>query len=236
MSNEAKTILIVEDDRDIQELMRYNLEMAGYQVRSAYRGDDALKELDEALPQLVILDLMLPGIDGLDVLKGIRFDRGLKHLPVIIASAKSEESDVITGLELGADDYLPKPFSPKILTARVKALLRRADKPQADAGSDQGFSTKAGLSMDPIRFTCTLADAPISLTATEFSLLYLLANEGGRVFTRNQMISSVKGSDYPVTERSIDVQIATLRKKLGNCGEFIRTVWGVGYKYQEGDN
>lgn len=235
----VKTILVVEDEKDIQELICYYLKMEGFRIEQASTGDEALRSVREEKPDLVVLDLMLPGIGGLEVLKQIRFSMNLKTLPVIIASARTEESDIIMGLELGADDYLPKPFSPKVLTAKVKALLRRVagslDSHSPDGTDKQTITTAGGLVMDPVRYTCRLNGQEILFTATEFALLYLMAGESGRVFTRNQLISSVKGSDYPVTERSIDVQIASLRRKLGSAGESVRTVWGIGYKYQEQD-
>lgn len=238
-SNGQKTILVVEDEMDIQELIRYHLQMEGFKVERAMSGDEAVTALRANEPDLVVLDLMLPGINGLEVLKNIRFVMNLKSLPVIIASARTEESDIITGLELGADDYLPKPFSPKVLTAKVKALLRRVqgDKEASANGEpvQKNIGTPAGLAMDPLRHSCFFKDQEISFTATEFALLYLMVSESGRVFTRNQLISTVKGSDYPVTERSIDVQIASLRRKLGVAGEAVKTVWGIGYKYQEQD-
>ncbi len=234
-----KTILVVEDEMDIQELICYHLQMEGFRVERASTGDGALQAIQTNAPDLVVLDLMLPGISGLEVLKNLRFVMNLKSLPVIIASARTEESDIITGLELGADDYLPKPFSPKVLTAKVKALLRRVQGDrEASAGEtpvQRNISTPAGLTMDPLRHTCYFKGEEIAFTATEFALLYLMASESGRVFTRNQLISTVKGSDYPVTERSIDVQIASLRRKLGMAGEAVKTVWGIGYKYQEQD-
>ncbi|MDY4611139.1 MAG: response regulator transcription factor [Sphaerochaetaceae bacterium] len=236
-SGGKQTILVVEDEMDIQELICYHLRMEGFQVERASAGDEALRIIQTNEPNLVVLDLMLPGISGLEVLKNLRFVMNLKSLPVIIASARTEESDIITGLELGADDYLPKPFSPKVLTAKVKALLRRVqgdrEAPTNGDIAQKNVITPAGLTMDPLRHTCSFKGEEINFTATEFALLYLMVSESGRVFTRNQLISTVKGSDYPVTERSIDVQIASLRRKLGVAGEAVKTVWGIGYKYQE---
>lgn len=232
-----KTILVVEDEVDIQELVCYHLKQEGFNVERAESGDIALKMIQSNEPDLVVLDLMLPNLSGLEVLKHVRFNMDLKSLPIIIASARTEESDIITGLELGADDYLPKPFSPKVLTAKVKALLRRVEGDRESSTSGEAIpkniSTQAGLVMDPLRHTCSFNGEEINFTATEFALLYLMVSESGRVFTRNQLISTVKGSDYPVTERSIDVQIASLRRKLGAAGDAVKTVWGIGYKYQE---
>ena len=176
---------------------------------------------------------MLPVISGLDVLKTIRFAWGLSALPVIIVSARTDEIDVITGLELGADNYLPKPFSPKVLVANVKALLRRSATRQSGEDMENRHISVGELEIDEDRHEIFWKDNPILLTAYEFSLLSLLASSPGRVFTRNQIISSIKGEDYPVTERSIDVQIASLRRKMGEGGSAIKTVWGIGYSYQE---
>ncbi|MCH3917755.1 MAG: response regulator transcription factor [Spirochaetia bacterium] len=218
-------ILVVEDELDIQELIAYQLQQEGFKVIRANDGEEAIEKLKEKEPDCMILDLMLPRLNGLEVLKIARYELGYKELPILIASARSEESDIITGLELGADDYLTKPFSAKVLTAKVKARLRHEKK------NEDGPLSRQGLTMDPSKRECTFEGTSLILTASEFNLLLLLFRNEGRVFTRDQLISSTKGEDYPATERSIDVQIASLRKKLGTCGKRIRTVWGIGYKY-----
>jgi len=230
-----KRILVVEDEPDIQELICYHLAKEGFITLKASDGEAALSCVEHDKPDLVLLDLMLPGVSGIDVLKTIRFTWNLPGLPVIIVSARTDESDIITGLELGADNYLPKPFSPKVLVANVKALLRRTSKTdQTNAiPSDGQLIVTGNLSIDPVRHEVSLDGQPVGLTATEFSLLSLLATTPGRVFTRNQLISGIRGESYPVTERAIDVQIATLRRKLGIGGQAIKTVWGIGYTYQE---
>lgn len=230
---QAKTILIVEDEPDIQELIRYHLEKEGFATVKASSGREALDIIERTHPDLVLLDLMLPVVSGLDVLKTIRFTWGLSSLPVIIVSARTDEIDVITGLELGADNYLPKPFSPKVLVANVKALLRRAAARQSGEEMENRHISVGELEIDQDRHEVFWKGNPVLLTASEFSLLALLASSPGRVYTRNQIISSIRGDDYPVTERSIDVQIASLRRKMGDGGSAIKTVWGIGYSYQE---
>ncbi|MFA6846256.1 MAG: response regulator transcription factor [Sphaerochaetaceae bacterium] len=224
----AQKLLIVEDEVDIAELICYQLAKEGYQTTVAPDGKVALEKLQSETFDCIILDIMLPYIDGLEVLKRMRYSLNIQT-PVIIASAKGEEQDIITGLELGADDYLAKPFSQKVLMAKVKSLLRRVNGIKSEAKS----VNTDNLTIDESRHTCLCQGKNIELTATEFSLLQTLAQEEGRVFTRGQLINAVKGNDYPVTERSIDVQIATIRRKLGDWGSSLRTVWGVGYKYQE---
>lgn len=229
-----KTILVVEDEPDIQELIRYHLEKEGFTTLKASSGREALEIIEHSRPDLVLLDLMLPGVGGMEVLKTIRFTWKLPSLPVIIVSARTDETDVITGLELGADNYLPKPFNPKILVANVKALLRRASTVGTSEEEERKKHISVGdLEIDQIRHEAFWKENPVMLTASEFSLLTLLASSPGRVYTRNQIISGMRGDDYPVTERSIDVQVASLRRKLGDGGGAIKTVWGIGYSYQD---
>ena len=230
-----KQILVVEDEPDIQELICYHLIKEGFSTLQASNGNEALKIIEKHPPDLVLLDIMLPGLSGIEVLKKIRFTWNLTDLPVIIVSARTDESDIITGLELGADNYLPKPFNPKVLVANVKALLRRSEQTSKGKPSDDGSQAivAGNLEIDPLRHEAFWEGKPILLTATEFSLLSLLASTPGRVFTRNQIITGLRGNDYPVTERAIDVQIASLRKKMGEGGVAIKTVWGIGYSYQD---
>ncbi len=225
----SKQILIVEDDEDIAELIQFHLQKQGYAIALAMDGQNALDQFDRNVPDMILLDVMLPVMDGLEVLKAIRYDRH-SNLPIIIESARGEESDIITGLELGADDYITKPFSPSVLAAKVKSLFRRLQNDRKPG--EERVSTKH-LLLDKSKHSCLASGESIELTATEFSLLCTMANEPERVFTRSQLISTTKGSDYPVTERSIDVQIATIRRKLKKEGEAIKTVWGIGYKFQE---
>lgn len=233
-------ILVVEDEQDIQELICYHLSKEGFATYKASDGETALESITRDKPDLVLLDLMLPKLSGLDVLKTVRFTWQKRDLPIIIVSARTDETDVITGLELGADNYLPKPFSPKVLVANVKALLRRASEPSKDP-KETGDSVPPAeqiiihslLRIDPVRHEASWDGTLIPLTATEFALLQLMASNPGRVFTRNQLISGMRGDDYPVTERAIDVQIASLRRKLGDGGLIIKTVWGIGYSCQD---
>mgnify|MGYP006293633217 FL=1 len=229
-------ILVADDERDIQELVSYNLIKNGYLVTTVASGEDAITRARSDIPDLVILDLMLPGVDGLDVCKIIKNDSSTSHIPVIMLTAKGEEVDVVTGLEVGADDYITKPFSPRVLVARVRALFRKQQKQQAAAeetDSDLTTITRGGLIVDPGRHEVTVNGKRVDLTYSEFRTLHYLAKRPGWVFSRNQIIEAVHGDDYPVTERSVDVQIVGLRKKLGAYGDHIETVRGVGYRFRE---
>ncbi|MGH0053507.1 MAG: response regulator transcription factor [Sphaerochaetaceae bacterium] len=222
-----ETILVVEDDIDIRELERYTLASIGYTVLEAEQGAQALDLLKSHHVDLIVLDIMMPVLDGLATIKTIRYTLE-NHVPIIVVSARGEESDIITALELGADDYLSKPFSAKVLASKIRAVLRRTQETEQQPPLVQA----AGLVMDQQKHQCLLEGTEVELTATEFALLYLLASNPEQVFTRNQIISKVKGDDYPVTDRSIDVQVATLRKKLGIYGTRIKTIWGIGYTYK----
>jgi two-component system phosphate regulon response regulator PhoB len=223
-------ILIVEDDEDIQELLEYNLKKAGYAVTSVTRGEEGMRSLRSVLPDLVLLDLMLPGLDGLEVCKQMKQDRRLARVPVIMISARGEEADVVIGLELGADDYLAKPFSPRVLLARVKAVLRRNGE---EHEKDSPVLLRGSLVIDAGRHDVSVDGERVGLTPTEFGVLHLLAGKPGWVFTRQQIVDAVRGEDYAVTERSVDVQIVGLRKKLGDAARFIETVRGIGYRFTE---
>jgi two-component system phosphate regulon response regulator PhoB len=180
-------------------------------------------------PDLIVLDLMLPGIDGLEVCKRLKADSDLRETPVVMLTAKGEESDIVAGLELGADDYITKPFSGKVLVARVRRLLRKV----IDASEDKGLVKIHGLVIDPGRHEVTLNDEPVTLTLTEFNILHTLARRPGMVFTRYQIVDSIHGDDYLVTDRAVDVQIVALRRKLGSSGKLIETVRGVGYRFKD---
>jgi len=223
-------ILAVDDEEDILELLRFNLSREGYQVSCAETGEDALRMARTKPIDLMVLDLMLPGLDGLDVTRKIKNDPKLRHIPIIMLTAKGEEADVVTGLELGASDYVTKPFSPRILVARIKAALRSVTKTPVD---DQEIIRIRGIEIHPGRRQVTLDDRQIELTYTEFQVLHYLAKRPGWVFTRSQIVDAVRGDDYPVTDRSVDVQIVGLRKKLGEYGACIETVRGVGYRFKE---
>jgi len=222
-------ILVIDDEKDLIELVRYNLEKEGFQVRAAQDGEAGLSAAIKELPDLILIDLMLPGIDGLDVCRSLRSNDRTARIPVIMLTAKSEESDRILGLELGADDYVTKPFSPRELVARIKAVLRRTSVKQAPAE----VIRRGRLSIDLARREINCAGESIILTATEFRLLQFFASHPGRVFSRAELIDSVLGRDVSVENRTIDVHITGLRRKLGNCSDWIETVRGFGYRFRE---
>ena len=225
-----KTILVVDDEEDILELVRFNLAREGYTVLSAPSGEAAWRIIGKTQVDLLILDLMLPGMDGLELTRRIKGDAHINTMPIVMLSAKGEEVDIVTGLELGADDYMTKPFSPRVLIARVRSVLRRRIQPQAD---ENEIITVHELVIDPGRRSVLVNGSPADLTFTEFQVLALLARRPGWVFTRTQIVDAVRGDDYPVTDRSVDVQIVGLRKKLGDGGRYIETVRGVGYRFKE---
>ena len=223
-------ILVVDDEEDILELVRYNLDREGYQVVCAISGEEALDAATSEHVDLIILDLMLPGIDGLEVARRLKQNTATKEIPIVMLTAKGEEADVVTGLELGADDYVTKPFSPRILIARMKAVIRRRG---GDVDPENEVLTIRELSIHTGRRHVTANGKALDLTYTEFQVLYFLARRPGWVFTRSQIVDAVRGDDYPVTDRSVDVQIVGLRKKLGSLGHYIETVRGVGYRFIE---
>ena len=223
-------ILIVEDEEDILELVSFNLAKEGYQIIGVLSGEDAVRKMKSESIGLVVLDLMLPGIDGLEVAKILQSDPKTKHVPIIMLTAKGEEADIVTGLELGADDYITKPFSPKVLNARVRAVLRRQT---SKVNEDMAAVRIHDLEIHPGRRRVDAGGESVDLTYTEFQVLYFLARRPGWVLTRTQIVDAVRGSEYPVTDRSVDVQIAGLRKKLGSYGRYIETVRSVGYRFQE---
>ena len=224
-----ENILVVEDEEDIQELVSYNLNREGYVTICVGTGEEGLEKIRQTMPDLVLLDLMLPGLDGLRVCKILKNDSKTSHIPIIMVSAKGEEADIVAGLEMGADDYIAKPFSTKVLIARVRSVLRRGEA-QEETGK---VIKRKDLVINPGRREVLLKGESITLTFSEFEILQLLAKKPGWVYTRNQIVNDVKGDDYPVTERAIDVQIVGLRKKLGKCGDYIETIRGVGYRFRD---
>jgi two-component system phosphate regulon response regulator PhoB len=226
-----ESICVVEDELDIAELIAYNLKKEGYGVRVVQTGEEAIPRISETVPDLVILDLMLPGVDGLEVCRRLKQGDATRDVPVIMLTAKSEDSDIIAGLEVGADDYITKPFSPRILVARIRAVLRRA-RFREEAQSLSRI-TIHGIEIDVPRHEVKCNGQVVPLSATEFGVLHFLAGSPGWVFSRRKIISAVKGDDYWVTERSVDVQILGLRKKLGSCGDAIETIRGFGYRMRE---
>jgi two-component system phosphate regulon response regulator PhoB len=223
-------ILVVDDEEDILELLRFNLSREGYQISCAASGEDALSLVRSEIPDLIVLDLMLPGMDGLEVTRSLKNNLSTKNIPIVMLTAKGEEADIVTGLELGADDYITKPFSPRILVARVRAVLRRNVKEATDETSALRVHD---LVIHPGRHEVVVEDKPVDLTFTEFGILNYLARRPGWVFTRFQIVDAIRGGDYPVTDRSVDVQIVGLRRKLGPAGKYIETVRGVGYRFKE---
>ncbi|RKY52537.1 MAG: DNA-binding response regulator [Candidatus Neomarinimicrobiota bacterium] len=223
-------ILVVDDEEDILELVRYNLSKEGYSVTCVTSGEEALSNARSNIPDLLILDLMLPGVDGIDVCRILKNDPKTEGIPIIILSAKGEEADIVTGLEMGADDYITKPFSPRILIARIKAVFRRKKLEPQDGSKVIKIHN---LLIDPTRHEVLVDGEHVDLTRTEFRIIQFLAQRPGWVFTRYQIVDNVQGEDYPVTERSVDVHIVGLRKKLGSSGRYIETVRGIGYRFRK---
>ncbi|MCZ7555366.1 MAG: response regulator transcription factor [Bacteroidia bacterium] len=224
-------ILVVEDEEEILELITYNLSREGYDVRAVSAGEEALKLIQNKAPDLMLLDLMLPGVDGLEVCKAVKGNPATKDISIIMLTARSEEADIVTGLELGADDYITKPFSRRVLLARVKAVLRRRSEPETPESG--GILRIHNILINPGRHEVLIDDQEVQLTLTEFRVLHFLASRPGWVFTRSQIVEAVRGDGYPVTDRSVDVQIVGLRKKLEDAGKYIETVRGVGYRFME---
>ena len=222
-------ILAVDDEEDILELIQFNLNREGYKVSTATSGEDALRKVYSKNPDLILLDLMLPDLDGFAVARKLKEDPKKRHIPIIMLTAKGEESDIVTGLELGADDYIVKPFSPRILIARVRTLLRRLDT----SNSKNDILEIKDLVIDPLKHIVSVKGEPVELTVSEFQILYFLAKKPGWVFTRSKIVDEIRGNNYAVTDRSVDVQIVGLRKKLKECGSYIETVRGVGYRFGE---
>lgn len=221
-------ILVVDDERDIIELVSYNLEKEGFKVIAASDGEKALELVSSEEPEIIILDLMLPGIDGLDVCRELKRNDQTTSIPIIMLTAKGEESDIVIGLELGADDYITKPFSPRILVARVKAVLRRIESKK----EVPKLIRINQLSIDLVRHQVTYRGKTLILTSTEFNLLILLAQNRGRVFTRDQILDKAWKEESFVVDRTVDVHVRRLRQKLGQASRFIETVRGVGYRFK----
>ena len=221
------TILVVDDEEDIRELISLNLTREGYEIIAVETGEEALAQARRGVATLIILDLMLPGIDGLEVCKRLKADPQTRPIPVVMLTAKGEEADIVTGLELGADDYITKPFSGKVLVARVRRILRR----KSETAGENGVVSVHELTIDPARHEVLIQARPVELTLTEFNILHTLARRPGRVFTRYQIVDAIHGDDYLVTDRAVDVQIVSIRKKLGPCAKYIETVRGVGYRF-----
>ena len=230
----TERILIIEDDPEIQEMLRYAFAAEGWKLIQAKTGEEGLGFLDTEGADCIILDIMLPGMDGFKTLKKIRADESRQSIPIIMCSARGEEADVVAGLELGADDYVVKPYSPRVLAARIRAGLRRKE---AGVPADGTFFRFGNLSLDVEKHGCFLGhtsgeQVSVDLSATEFAILAHLMGHPDIVFSRQKLITAIRGPDYPVTDRSVDVQILGLRKKLEEAGDMIETIRGVGYRFR----
>lgn len=231
--HEKATILVVEDEPDLREVVRYNLEREGFRILESEDGEEGLDLLREQLPDLVLLDIMLPGMDGIEICRSIKYDPHTRSIPVIMVTARGDESDIVLGLGVGADDYIIKPFSPRELTARVKAVLRRGKlREEADASER---IVRERLVIDRARHRVLVDGTEVNLTPTEFRLLEVLASRPGRVFTRDQLIHRALGEEVIVTQRNVDVHIRSVRKKLESARDLIETIRGVGYRFLESE-
>jgi two-component system, OmpR family, alkaline phosphatase synthesis response regulator PhoP len=226
-------ILVVEDEHDIRELLSHHLLKEGYRVAGAASGEDALRLAESQRPNLILLDLMLPGMDGLTVCRRLKADPQTAGILVVMLTAKGDEADVIAGLNLGANDYVTKPFSPRVLMARVRAALRRQPAQGADGAAEDQVIQIHELTIHLGRHEVLVGGEPAELSATEFRVLRFLAGRPGWVFTRQQILDAVHGDHYAVTDRAVDVQIVGLRKRLDEAGKYIETVRGVGYRFKE---
>ena len=227
----TKRIFVIEDDHDINDLIVYNLKKEGYEVSSLYKGDEAVEYALKIKPDLIILDVMLPGVDGLDICRHLRSEASMKSVPVLMLTAKSEESDQLLGLQMGADDYMLKPFSPKLLLARIKVLLRRVQAaPLSVAGEKRDFH---GLVIDLLKHKVSYGHQVIALTQIEFDILEFLSRSPGRVYTREQILDAVWKEGKFIVDRAVDVHVRGLRKKMGAAEDLIETVRGVGYCFKE---
>ncbi|MFT6071047.1 MAG: two-component system phosphate regulon response regulator PhoB [Bacteriovoracaceae bacterium] len=223
-------ILIAEDEEDIRELIHFNLFKEKFIVETAANGAEALEKAKAIKPDLMLLDIMMPEMDGLEVCRNIRSDKSFDNTGIVMLTAKGDEEDIIKGLELGADDYIIKPFSPKVVIARVKAVLRRR---KVEPPKEEEVFEIYGIKIDSTKRRVFLDEVEVSLTFTEFQILSLLSMKAGWVFTRSQIVDTIRGDNHAVTDRSVDVQIVGLRKKLGIKGDLIETVRGVGYRFKE---
>ncbi len=227
-----KNIFVVEDEEDILDLIRHHLSKEGYGVSTATNGMEAVKAIQRKPPDLILLDLMLPGMDGLDVCRMLKKNTKTDDIPILMVTAKDEESDVVTGLELGADDYIVKPFRMKELIARVRAALRRRRGPPPDL---EAAVRVKDIEINPGRHEVRVGAELVEMTVSELRILHLLAGRPGWVMTREQIVDAVKGEDYAVTDRAVDVQIVGIRRKLGDRADYIETVRGVGYRFRDED-
>jgi DNA-binding response OmpR family regulator len=224
-------VVVIEDEADIAEVIEYSLSREGYETGVSHDGQAGLELVQTTLPDLVLLDLMLPGLDGMEVCRELKADRATRHIPVIMVTAKGDEADIVLGLSMGADDYVSKPFSPKELVARVKAVLRRSATKMETKSTDRIILP--GVVIDVGRHEVLVDGESVAFTATELRLLHFMASSPGRVFTRNHLLTRVIGEDVIVVDRNIDVHVRAVRKKLGEHHELIETIRGVGYRFQD---
>lgn len=228
-----KKILVVEDDRDISELITYNLEREGYEVACLYDGSHVVDFVNKRRPELIILDLMLPEVDGIEICRTLKSDPATKPIPIVMLTAKSEEADVVVGLQMGADDYIPKPFSPQVLVARIKAISRRMADLQSSAAPIDNLRNFGDFSIDLLKHKISFKGREVKLTSIEFDIVEFLSRSPGRVWSREQILDNVWKEGKFIIDRAVDVHVRGLRKKLGNAEDYIETVRGVGYRFKD---
>ena len=231
----GENILIIEDDPEIQEMLKYSFAQEGWKLHEAKTGEEGFDYLRKKPADCIILDINLPGMDGFKTLKKIRSDSRFRTIPIIMCTARGEEADIVTGLELGADDYVVKPYSPRVLAARIRAGLRRRETealPEDGTSQDKSVFQCGKLKVDVERHAVFIDEEQIELFATEFAILVHFISHPDMVFSRQKLITAIRGPDYPVTDRSVDVQILGLRKKLKSCGDMIETIRSVGYRFK----
>lgn len=228
-----KKILVVEDDRDISELITYSLEREGYEIACLYDGSQVLDFVLKRKPELIILDLMLPEVDGIEICRALKSDAATKSIPVIMLTAKSEEADVIVGLQMGADDYIPKPFSPKVLAARIKAIIRRMADMQLSSITSEDLRIFGDFKIDLLKHKISYKSHEVKLTSIEFDIVEFLSRSPGRVWSREQILDNVWKEGKFIIDRAVDVHVRGLRKKLGKAQDYIETVRGVGYRFKD---
>jgi len=228
----AKKLLVIEDDRSLASVLEYNFDAAGYKVFCAHDGQDGINQARSKQPDVILLDLMIPVIDGIEVCRQLRSESQTRETPIMMLTAKAEETDQLIGFSVGADDYVVKPFSVRVLLERVKSLCRRNERSRS-GGSD--LIVSGGISIDRLKHRASIDGKPIDLTPSEFRLLDTLIRNPGRAFDRSELIESALGGDTLVLERTIDVHIRSLRKKMGDQADFVQTVRGVGYRFREGN-
>ena len=228
-----KKILVVEDDRDISELITYNLEREGYEVACLYDGGQVVDFAHKRRPEIIILDLMLPEVDGIEICRTLKSDPDTKHIPIIMLTAKSEEADVVVGLQMGADDYITKPFSPKVLVARIKAIVRRISDVQLLSVSSENVRSFGDFNIDLLKHKISYKNQEVKLTSIEFDIVEFLSRSPGRVWSREQILDNVWKEGKFIIDRAVDVHVRGLRKKLGKAENYVETVRGVGYRFKD---